>query len=397
MSRSRNRRSSIAVLAAIVTVASALSIGTSASARQPGNIEAVPEGQDNAIFYFNQRFIPEVAQSFTLDSQTTVEALTFYPAAVTRIERTYFDVPENERHSQERFVTQYTPTATDAVLTVWKSPTTGDLGTQFDIRNGFSKVAQVDTSFTLNVGKPTTIKFASPLSLDPGTYVVVLGMRFADPHILTLHLSGRESGNNTRGGTRQQYESDCNYTRSADSYPAGRAYYGTGSIPFTGTWDNYVGYGTTFLEHQAKIQECIAIGRFDTPFNPGDLKFTLVTPSAKNPQASKPSQTNVSNAQPVSGPAPTTPPTLRKVTSKAGALAVSITPSKDTRALTNVVIAFTTPDKEGQAGRCTMRPGKRTCTIKGLASGRTYYLTAGAQWGGLDVALGPNRVNARTR
>ena len=382
--RSLKTRLAIGLILVVLGVA-VVPIGASAQGRP---IEPVPEGADNAIFYFNQRFIPQVAQSYTLSTPFTLGSVSFYPRAVTQITPAYFTTPQEARHTLERFVTEYPLVSTDAVLTVWRSSTTGDLGTMFDLGSGFTKVATVSTTFNLRVGSANTITLGNTVVLSPGTYVVVLGMRFADPTILTLHLAGRESGNNTRGGTRQEFESDCNYTRSQDLYTSGRAYQGRGVLPFTDSWDNYVGFGSLFVEHQAKIQECIAIGRFDTPFNPGDLKIDLNPPGYQPGRESSQRKGSTSKAP--------NPPMIGSLKPTAAGVIASVKSRKDLVGAVHVVLAFPTGRSSQVVSRCVIPEGGRSCVLQGLRRKTTYFVTAGVQFNGADF-LSPNRKSVRTR
>lgn len=351
-------------------------------------IEPVPNGSDNAIFYFNQRFIPEVAQSYTLDEPFTLSSVSFYPRLITQITPAYFNTPQEARHTLERSVTSYPPVGTDAVLTVWKSSMTGDLGTSFNLDAGFTKVASQSSRFNLQLGSVTTLSLDDPVTLQPGTYVVVLGMRFADPTILTLHLAGRESGNNTRGGTLQQFESDCNYKRSQDLYTEGRAYQGRGTLPYTDSWDNYVGFGPMFVEHQAKIQECIAIGRFDTPFNPGDLKMDLNPPGYK-PGKESPQKKGARVTKP-------DPPMIGGLKSSTTSVVASVKHRKDLAGFVQVMNAFATARSAKAVSRCVIPVGARTCVLDGLKRNTTYFVTAGVIFDGVDF-LSPHRKPVRTR
>lgn len=364
-----------------------------APANDSGAIHPVPQGSLNALFYFNQRFIPEVAQSYSLDEATTITAMSFNPHAITWVDLSYFATPESQRHSMEMFKTAYTPIPTRATVTVWRSEI-GDPGPRFDTGSGaFTMIARQDAAFDITLGSPRFITFDPPLRLSPGHYVVVLGMRFADANILTLHLGGRESGNSQMAGPLGDRFSECAYTRSSDLYPAGRAYKGTGgSTPYTGAADNYVGFGSVFVEHKAKVQECITVGKFDDIFNSGDLDMSLY----RRTSTASPS-TQVA-AKPSVGSAPRTPPRLvRAWSTRAGSAQVEIRPSKETRTYPQVAIAFSTPSGATEVARCEVPQGRSTCTMAGIRPKSTVYVTVGARWNDSDQALAPRRTAVRVR
>jgi hypothetical protein len=120
----------------------------------------------------------------------------------------------------------------------------------------------------------TDLVLDRPVGLAAGRYLVALAVEVADPSVLTIPISGQQSGTETRGGVQQDQISPCRYQPSEDLHPAGRAYVRSGALPWTGTADNYLGLGDRYRTHRAKVSNCIGVG--PDIFNPGNLDLSLL-------------------------------------------------------------------------------------------------------------------------
>jgi hypothetical protein len=82
-------------------------------------LRVVPDGANNALFTMNQRFLPEIAQTFTLEQQVSLESLTLDPRCVTLVPLTYYSGP-NQDHSLEEFTCSYPEISTTVTTSIYK-------------------------------------------------------------------------------------------------------------------------------------------------------------------------------------------------------------------------------------------------------------------------------------
>lgn len=244
--------------------------------RETVEITPVPWGKANALFYVNPRFIPEIAQSVVVDRPFNLTSTSIIPIQITWVRPEWFSASEEDRHGLEVSKESYKPIPAAVTLTIWKS-SSATLAYPIHLTDGFVKVFQQTFRNPIEIGKGTPYEMTldQPVRLESGVQLFVFSFELYDPNILSLLLSGRESGTNTIGGPSQDRPTDCVYTRSDDSYPDGRLYRGSGSLPYTGTIDNFVGFGNEFLEHSAKVAACQQIGYYNDIFNPGDLQMFI--------------------------------------------------------------------------------------------------------------------------
>lgn len=344
-----------------------LSLSSGAYAAEGSDLSPVPMGSATATFYFNQRFIPQIGQTYTLRSSRVIDSVIFQPTAVTVVDNTrYFTASESERHALEFWQSSYPGLETQGRLIIWRSNDGGQPGSRFTVAEGWTKISETPFAQPLEIGKPNQISLSAPLALSPGTYFVDLGMKLSDPKILSVHITGRESGNNTTAGTSGDRPSSCDYIRSTDSYPGGRAYRGTGQIPYTGAENNYVGFGSGFEEHKAKVQQCIKVGSFDDIFNPGDLAIDLIEAGG----TTRPTQQAISSETPVVN-APQSA-TFGPINVKARGVSVRV----DRRNSQSVVVSAYRQTKGGAPEvRCTVSGKAKSCTLVGLKPATRYFLS----------------------
>jgi hypothetical protein len=253
--------------------------GPSAPAGPPGprafvDTASASTSGGSALFYWNPRYLREIGQTIVVEQPFSLAAVEMRPSALTRIdlsritEEQWLNLPESSRGDYE----VWTPEATDVrirvTVHVWRVKSGSDPGTRIDVASALDLL--VAQRFNLSVdfgrraaGRETRMTLSEPLVLDPGRYLISFLLETDDPTILTVHVDGWQSGNNTRTQPRQQGpEGSCQYTRHPDVYPQGRAYI-RNTEPF-------------FLEHGAKVQECIRVGSYDDIFNPGDIRVRLL-------------------------------------------------------------------------------------------------------------------------
>lgn len=230
-------------------------------------------GGGSALFYWNPRYLREIGQTVLVDQPFSLAAVEMRPAALTRIdlsritEEQWLNLPESSRGEYEVWTPEATGVRVRVTLHVWRVRTESDPGTMIDVPSALDLLAaqrfELSVDFGQRPSRDTRMTLSEPLALNPGRYLVSFLLETDDPSILTVHVLGSQSGNNTRTQPRQQGpEGSCQYTRQPDIYPQGRAYI-RNTEPF-------------FFEHDAKVQECIQVGSYDDIFNPGDIQVRLL-------------------------------------------------------------------------------------------------------------------------
>jgi hypothetical protein len=162
----------------------------------------------------------------------------------------------------------------------------GQLPEVIDMSTGFTEVyREVVTTRVIPNASPTNsapmnteILLSRSIALAAGSYGVVLGFRWSDLGILTVRFWGQESGTRVEGGKGGGLTKVCSYTPSADSYPEGRAYMGSGIQHWNGDPSSSVGFGSRFTPATAKVTACVVRGEWGNDiFNPGDLDLAFVS------------------------------------------------------------------------------------------------------------------------
>lgn len=238
-------------------------------------VDTAPDGPGGgwALFYWNPRYLREIGQTVLVDQPFSLAAVEMRPAALTRIdlsritEAQWLNLPESSRGEYEVWTPQATGVRIRVTVNVWRVSSGSDPGTRIDVPGALDLLAaqrfDLSVDFGRVPGRDTRMTLREPLALDPGRYLISFLLETDDPSILTVHVHGWQSGDNTRTQPKQQGpEGTCQYTRQPDIYPQGRAYI-RNTEP-------------SFLEHDAKVQECIQVGSYDDIFNPGDIRVRLL-------------------------------------------------------------------------------------------------------------------------
>lgn len=369
----------VAIGVGVALAAAALPGAAKADTPAPTMFTVGAGGDLNAMFHLSPRYFPELAQSFQVSAPLSIADISFQVPGVTKVEPAWWTTPEAERHGLEASVFTGTVPVTSSRLRLWKAPVDGDIGLRFDLRNGFSPVAEVTQTTPLELGAWYTFVLPQPLTLEPGTYVATFWIDARSPNLVTVYVAGRESGNHTTAGLNHDGPMiSCDYTRSPDGYPEGRAYRTDGSpVPFA--VDSFTPPQATFVEHAAKVNECIQVGRFGDIWNEGDLAMRLRGPAA-----------------PVVPPAAAlAKPTGIKVTPGRGSVTVTWTPNSAT-GVRHVATAARGALGATRTGSCSAPASRGRCTITGLAPGSRVFVSVRARDG--SAASGPTlQVPVRVR
>jgi len=230
-------------------------------------LRVVPDGANNALFTMNQRFLPEIAQTFTLEQQVSLESLTLDPRCVTLVPLTYYSGP-NQDHSLEEFTCSYPEISTTVTTSIYKisNQFTG-LPSRF-LADELTRVSQVKSEQTLRLESPFTVNLDPQIRLEPGYYAVVFGFELTDPNVNTIWFGGHQHN--------EVPQPECVGDPSSDIYPSGSAYRGEPNNTYTGLADNYRGVANLFVMHTAKVQSCIVVGDYaGDVFANGDLNLVI--------------------------------------------------------------------------------------------------------------------------
>ena len=223
----------------------------------------VPQGESNTLFVINQRFIPELGQSFMVDSPISVTDLVIKPQCVTRVPLEYYS-GQNQDHSLESFVCDADSFQADVTVSFLKiSP--DFVGNPFTRRvSGMELVNRSVHYETVSTGSDLIFEFESPVNLSTGFYMVTFGFVLNDPLVNTIWFQGKEYS--------PAELASCVTNPSSDAYPSGAVYRGSPENSYTGLSDNFRGFSDLFELHQAKVNSCIVVGNFSPPVTaPGDL------------------------------------------------------------------------------------------------------------------------------
>lgn len=262
----------IGAVAVAIFLSSAVAIvGTSPARATSSPIEPVPTGLSNAVFQINPRYFPEIAQSIEVGSVATFSRVEFRIESMSRGLPEYFTLPASEREPFAIYYTSYDPISVKSTVSVYRSLSPNVLGQNLDIRTGFELLTQTISNELITLGKTQSIKFTTPQKFVPGMYLIAFRFEPADTQIITLRMTGRQAGTQTRGGPNHDLDKTCTYTPSADTYSSGRAY--------RGQEPSESGFGSVFFEHEAKVSQCAVTGVYVDIFNPGDLQIRLIDDS----------------------------------------------------------------------------------------------------------------------
>lgn len=258
--------------------------------RADNNLHTLSASQVNTVFQVWPTFHPEIAQSLVVDRSMTVSDVTVWPEEAQFANPAFWSMG-NSPQDQTWYVKDATPIPATTTVSLYRADSLSDLGTSFSLASGFARVATATTTNPLRMTMPYSIAFPSPVALTSGRYVVVFSFSIPDSRLLDFRLSGRQSGNNTTIGENHDTPSDCVYTSAEDGYSQGRAYKGIGSglqsLPSPMVATATVGFGTSFVQQEAKVHDCSRVGVYHDVWNPGDIRVSFTTTEVPKPEPSK--------------------------------------------------------------------------------------------------------------
>lgn len=223
----------------------------------------------------------QIGQSFMFDRAMNLESLVFIVAAFTTVSDidTYNRTPEPDNHAMENY--DYVAEVPMRLrLSIWKSRNAAALLDDVETSREVQMVHTQASDHVIVAQTPVEISMSSPVVLDPGSYLITIRLEataeFVQRRILTLWVSGVQSGSATRGMYDRSTEKSCSYKRGTDIYPNGKAYKSVFLEPYV-DWRSAPNrnYSTLFTEHRAKVSDCIQTGNFADIFNEGDLVMEL--------------------------------------------------------------------------------------------------------------------------
>lgn len=227
------------------------------------SLSIVPQGEANTLFTVNQRFLPELGQSFMVESPLHVTDLVIKPNCVTRVPLEYYS-GQNQDHSLESFSCNNESFDVDVTVSFLK------ISPEFSGDPFIRKVSDMNLvsrsvhSQTLTTGSDLVFNFGTPVSLTEGFYMVIFGFIVHDPLVNTIWFVGHEHSSPDLAS--------CVSNPSSDVYALGSAYRSEPAAEYTGLADNFRGFSDVFEHHYAKVNSCIVVGNFGPPVTaPGDI------------------------------------------------------------------------------------------------------------------------------
>jgi len=223
----------------------------------------------------------QIGQSFVVDRAMNLESLVLLVRAFTTVTDidVYNRTPEPDNHAMETYdFTAEVPMRLR--LSVWKSLNSAPLLVDVDTSRDLRLVHSQATDQIIVTGAPLEISLSSPLALDPGSYLFTIRLEatteIVKRRILTFWVSGKLSGNATRGKFDRSEDKTCSYTPGPDVYPNGKAYFSAFVEPYV-DWQSGPSrtYQTLFTEMRAKQGDCIVVGNYADIFNEGDIVMEL--------------------------------------------------------------------------------------------------------------------------
>lgn len=243
---------------------------TTPSTPSPGPLQTlrvVPEGSNNAFLTMNQRFAPEIAQTFTVSEPIQLESLILDPRCITSVPLSYYS-GQNQDHSLEQFTCNSPDIETTVTTSLYR------LGADFTGNPARFRIAQTTEvtkdvqTMALKLERPFAIGMSAPTRLDPGYYAVVFGFQLSDPTVNTIWFGAHQHNEGP--------QPPCVTEPATDVFALGSAYRGEPENDYTGLADNFRGFSDLFVMHTAKVQSCIAVGNYGGDvFANGDLNLQL--------------------------------------------------------------------------------------------------------------------------
>lgn len=230
-------------------------------------LRVIPDGGNNALFTMNQRFLPEIAQTLTLERPISLESLTLDPRCITLVPLTYYS-GQDQDHSLEEFTCSYPDISTTVTTSIYK------ISDQFIghpsrfLLDELTRVSQKRSEQVIRLESPFRVDLDPAVELEPGYYAIVFGFELTDPNINTIWFGGHQHNDGPQPA--------CVGDPISDIYALGSAYRGEPDNTYTGLADNYRGSANLFIMHTAKVQSCIVVGNYvGDVFANGDINLVL--------------------------------------------------------------------------------------------------------------------------
>jgi hypothetical protein len=269
--------------AAVTAIALAGALGGAPAIAAPGTIvyQTMRESQENAFFDITSTNNAQLGQSLDVKRPMTWTSLEMGTNQVKLVTnpKVYAWLDEG-KYDEKWFISHMSGYKVKARVTleVWRYDGAGQIPERLDLANDFTQVHRSSVKSTMTIGKRVTFPLKGGVSVKPGRYFFVIGLRFMDKRVFNLRFTGQENGTNTMGGYDhdQPIKPGCgDYKRTKDSHPGGQAYraYG-GSLPPRppGTLMPFL---TEFEVVDTKVaMSCNMDGVYDPGaqiWNPGDL------------------------------------------------------------------------------------------------------------------------------
>jgi hypothetical protein len=268
-----------------VVLAGALGGAPAIAAPDPIVYQTLRESQENAFFDITSISNAQLAQSLDVKKAgrwTSVEMGTSQVKLVN--DSKVYEWLAEGKYDEKWFTSHMSDFKVKArvSLEVWRYDGIGPIAERIDLTDGFTQVHRSSVNSTMTIGKRVTFPLKGGVSVEPGRYFFVIGVRFADKKVFNLRFTGQENGTHTMGGYEhdQPIKPGCgDYKRTKDSHPGGQAYraYGAASPPRPpGTLMPFL---TEFEVVDTKVSmSCDMDGNFDPGdqiWNPGDLGMVL--------------------------------------------------------------------------------------------------------------------------
>lgn len=261
-------------------------LGASASAAGKDRIvyQTVAPYQENAFFDIDYLYHPQVAQSLHVTRAMTwksVEMGTFQVKLVK--DPSVYAKLVNGKYDENWFVSYMGNYRVKArvSLDLWRFDGSGEIPESADLTDGFTRVHSSTVTRTMKIGKRVTFPLKGGAKVEPGEYLLVIGVRFADDRVFNLRFTGQENGTNTLGGYDHSHpvRPECaKYTMTKDAHPGGQAYQVVPQHrPQAPDWR--APFGTQFQVVDTKVaMPCDMDGNYDANeqiWNPGDLGMVI--------------------------------------------------------------------------------------------------------------------------
>ncbi|MFM1967123.1 MAG: hypothetical protein RL134_2848 [Actinomycetota bacterium] len=276
------------VLAGFVVVASiagALGVAPAVAAPDPVVYQTVRQSQENAFFDITSTNNAQLGQSLEVKKAarwTSLEMGT-YQVKLVNDPKVYTWLAEG-KYDEKWFTSHRSGYKVKARVTleVWRYDLSGPIPERIDLALDFTQVHRSSVSATMTVGQRVAFPLKGGVSVQPGRYFFVVGVRFADKNIFNLRFTGQENGTNTMGGYEhdQPIKPECGkYKMTKDAHPGGQAYRSDGSSVPPREPGSLMPFLTAFEVVDTKVSmSCDMDGNFDPGdqiWNPGDLGMVI--------------------------------------------------------------------------------------------------------------------------